>query len=201
MTLIRVTHHQASFSLPQRLEPPLLVIRNSASMSFSASNFTMDCKTYPMMATNKRALSRSLWNQTVRKKMGMPDQIPPVKQSPCILPKGVHRRSLSEHNTLASQIDGTSIRQIIILVRVGTLGPPPYSQDQQPMYPIPKDIGNTSWWIQAWSCLDNWPHRMCKVTLEKQLFYCLILTAKNTCITPMPIPLNKIIFSKNNPPM
>jgi hypothetical protein len=67
MPLLRVTNHQASSSSPQR---PLLVIRNSASMSFYAFDFTMDRKTCPMMATDNKASPRSLWNQTVRKKHG-----------------------------------------------------------------------------------------------------------------------------------
>jgi hypothetical protein len=31
------------------------------------------------------------------------------------------------------------------------------------------------------------------------VFYRLIMSRKNTRLTSMPIPLNKIIFSKNNP--
>jgi hypothetical protein len=54
MPLLRVTNHQASFSSPQRLKPPLQVLRNSASMSFSTSDFTMNRKTCHMMATDNK---------------------------------------------------------------------------------------------------------------------------------------------------
>jgi hypothetical protein len=42
-------------------------------------------------------------------------------------------------------------------------------------------------------------HMTCKVAFEKQVFYRLIVSTKNTRLTPMPIPLNEVIFSKNNP--
>jgi hypothetical protein len=58
--LLQVMNHQASSSSPQRLKPPLQVLRNSASVSFSASDFTTNCKTRHMMATDNRASPRSL---------------------------------------------------------------------------------------------------------------------------------------------
>jgi hypothetical protein len=128
MPLLRVTNHQASFLSPQRPESPLLVIRNLASMSFSALTAPWIVRRVicAMMATDNRALLHSLWNQMVRKNMGVHDEYHMIQQSWGMSPKGVRRRSLPEHNTPAKSM-GAGIRQIIILARFGTLGPPPYS--------------------------------------------------------------------------
>jgi hypothetical protein len=82
MPLLQVTNHEASSSSPQRLEPLMPVLKNSASMPFSGSDFTMDRKTCHMMATDNRATPHYLWNQTTKKTWVRMTESHPIQQSP-----------------------------------------------------------------------------------------------------------------------
>jgi hypothetical protein len=62
------------------------------------------------------------------------------------------------------------------------------------MKPIPKNIGHTSQWIHVGSYLDDWPYRSGKAALKEQVFNRFIVMTEYTQSTPMPIPLNKIVF-------
>jgi hypothetical protein len=66
------------------------------------------------------------------------------------------------------------------------------------IYLVPKNIGNTSRWIQAWCCLGYWPYWMREITFENNCLIVSSLEQKNTSLIPVPISLNKIVFSKNN---
>ena len=102
MPLLQVMKHQASSS----------VLQISASMTFSASDFTMDL---PMVVTEAE----------LRAAPCIATEYHPIQQSLGIMSMRDRRRSLPEPDTPARS-KSTGVKQIFVLARVGTLGPPPF---------------------------------------------------------------------------
>jgi hypothetical protein len=68
MSLLQVMNHQANSSTPQRLKPPLLILRSQ--LPWHSPPALWNEKACPIILTASRALRCSLWNQTVREKHG-----------------------------------------------------------------------------------------------------------------------------------
>jgi hypothetical protein len=66
------------------------------------------------------------------------------------------------------------------------------------MKPITEDIGHTSGRIQGRRYLDDRPNRSRKLALEEEVFNSFIMMTKNTSLTSLPIPLNKIVFGEDD---
>jgi hypothetical protein len=119
--LPQVIKHQASSSSPRKLESLLLFIRNL--VSFSVSDFTMDCKTCLMVAIDNRASQRFLWNQMVRKPWMRLTESHLIQQPLCMrwltlrpVEYAGCRRSLLELDTLARSKRAV-IKKIFVFAR------------------------------------------------------------------------------------
>jgi hypothetical protein len=111
---VAATRHESpsKFLIATKTQPPMLVLRNSAFMSFSASRFTMDRKTCPMMATELHPLKPN-----GQKKLGCARSNlihPAVSKHEA--PSGVRRWSLLELDTLARSMKAC-IKKIFFLAR------------------------------------------------------------------------------------